>query len=93
MTITLVDGGKDFQELEIREKNNSETVYCQTGIPKLKKCCLSRYLICKDGRVYGRVATEIVPAGVYNGYELEVKEDSILGKMLRYHIKKAQERV
>lgn len=87
MTITLLDGNKEYAEVARREYGKSKTVWCQTGLGNLKGCCLSRYLICKDGRVYGRIATEMVQAGVYNGLEYTVKDDSQLGKMLQYHIK------
>jgi len=90
MTITLLDGNKDYAEMERREYGNSEVVYCQTGFTDLKRCCVSRYLICKDGRVYGRIATELVPSGVHNGLAYEVKDDSHLGKMLQYYITKQE---
>lgn len=89
MIITLIDGGKEFQELELREYGNSRTLYCQTGFTKLKRCCVSRYLICRDGRVYGRIATELVPAGVYNGLEYEIKND-YLNKRFNALIKELQ---
>ena len=89
MIITLLDGNKDYAEMERKEYRNSTTVYCQTGFPSLKTC-VSRYLICKDGRVYGRIATELVPSGVHNGLEYEIKDDEHLGKMLQYYINKIQ---